>query len=260
MSKRFSVLQYYSLPLSSTLQTTVAAQQLPLSSTLQTNAVLQRLPLSSVLQANVTPQQLLPPSNPQTKVAAQRLLLPSNLLHAKTTTQSPSLPCTKSLQAINEFQQNLLYLRKIRLLQDQATHYARLAQDAWEEARAIASSLDIPPPSLPDAIDFMTHNYLKYRKEWNLSKKAEEQENIKPCLSQIVDLENSVSSHAIVSLSSGIQSTFERRKSNSVLDPSSNKFHAKMYRTNVSMMNVGTRMIDQQLSTTPLRQQPSQLS
>ncbi|VDN95823.1 unnamed protein product [Brugia pahangi] len=108
-------------------------------------------------------------------------------------TQSLSLPSTKSLQGTDEFQKNLSSIHKIRLLHDQATHYARLAQDAWEEARAIASSLNMPPPSLPDAVDLMTHNYLKYRKQWNSLKTVEERENITPNLSQAGNLENPVS-------------------------------------------------------------------
>ncbi|EFO14198.2 hypothetical protein LOAG_14326 [Loa loa] len=72
----------------------VTAQQLLLTPNLQVTTAAQRLSLCSIQHWNVMPQQLLPPSNPQAKIAAQRLLLPSNLLHAKTTTQSPSLPST----------------------------------------------------------------------------------------------------------------------------------------------------------------------
>uniref|UniRef100_A0AAF5Q359 Uncharacterized protein n=2 Tax=Wuchereria bancrofti TaxID=6293 RepID=A0AAF5Q359_WUCBA len=252
------------LPLSS-LQTQVVAQQLPSCSKLLVNVPPQRLPSSSAVQSSVTTQQLLLRSNQQAKVPLQQLPLSSNL-HEKTKTQSLSLPSTKSLQATDEFQQNLSFIHKIRLLHDKATHYARLAQDAWEEARAIASSLNMPPPSLPDAVDFMTHNYLKYRKQWTLLKRAEERENITPNLSQVVNLGNSVSPQPILLSPSRFQSISKwvkpSRNTNSVLDPNFSKLPTKMSRVEEDVcrnadaklvINVAEEMIDQQLPKTLLQ-------
>ncbi|KAK6105731.1 hypothetical protein QQG55_21425 [Brugia pahangi] len=238
------------LPLSS-LQTQVVTQQLPSCSKLPVNVPSQSLPSSSTVQSNVTAQQLLLPSNQHEKIPPQQLPLSSNL-HEKTETQSLSLPSTKSLQGTDEFQKNLSSIHKIRLLHDQATHYARLAQDAWEEARAIASSLNMPPPSLPDAVDLMTHNYLKYRKQWNSLKTVEERENITPNLSQAGNLENPVSLSRFQSISKWVKPT---RSTSSVLDPNFNKLPTKISRIEEDFCrNANAKlMIDQQLPTTSLQ-------
>ncbi|CAG9529857.1 unnamed protein product [Cercopithifilaria johnstoni] len=257
-------------PLSSTMQANTMIQLLPSSSTPQTNravssnqqlkVTLQPTSLSSAMQADVTTLQLPLCSSPQVNVALLQLPTSSNL-QTNIATQSFSLPSTKFLQATDEFQQNSPLIKKIRLLHDQATHHARLAQDAWEEARAIAVSLNMPPPSLPDAVDFMTHNYLKYQKQWNLVKNADEQENVKPGLSKIVKVENSTSSLL------GHQSISKRIKppsstANSTSDSNFNKLPSKMSRMEKNVCkyvstefttNMTSEMIDQQLPTTSLQ-------
>ncbi|VBB33300.1 unnamed protein product [Acanthocheilonema viteae] len=249
------------LPLSPTLQTNRAAQQLPLSSNRQSKAEPQPLPLSSATQANTTTRHLSLCYIPQMNVAQLRLPTTSNL-QANITTQSLSLPSAKFLQTTDEFQQHLSPIQKIRFLHDKATHYARLAQDAWEEARTIAASLNMPPPSLPDAVDFMTHSYLKYQKQWNLKRNVDEQENIKPYLSKIHNMENSASS--LSDLQSISKST--RRKpslnTNSASDSNFNQLPSKMSRVEKSVCkyvsakfttNLTTKTIDQQLPTASLQ-------
>lgn len=48
-------------------------------------------------------------------------------------------------------------VRKLRSLVDAATHYATASLNAWQEARLIASSLNLPPPTLPEAVHYMEY-------------------------------------------------------------------------------------------------------
>ncbi|KAK6105724.1 hypothetical protein QQG55_21390 [Brugia pahangi] len=117
----------------------------------------------------------------------------------------------------------------------------------------------MPPPSLPDAVDLMTHNYLKYRKQWNSLKTVEERENITPNLSQAGNLENPVSLSRFQSISKWVKPT---RSTSSVLDPNFNKLPTKISRIEEDfcrnanaklMVNLAEEMIDQQLPTTSLQ-------
>ncbi|OZC05682.1 hypothetical protein X798_07343 [Onchocerca flexuosa] len=233
-------------PLSSNLETIVSVQRLPLSLRLKPNTTVQRLPLSSILEPNIMTQQL---------------PLASNL--KITAIQPLPLHSTKSLQVSDDFQQNLPTLRKIRLLNDKATHYARLAQDAWEEARTIAASLNMPPPTLPDAVDFMSHSYMMKRREWDLPKIADVQERIEPVLSQVVSQECIVSSS---SSSFILQSIPERIKlspklilsTNSKSDSNLNqvswmKKNTCRYNNGKVTKNTAAETINQQLITTSLQ-------
>lgn len=217
------------LPLSSTMQANTTTRRLPSSSNLQTNRTVQKLPppsvehrrsnklsqplpLSSTIQTNVTAQPLRLSSNSNScaNVVLRRLPISSNLQ----TTQSLSLQAVKLLQTSDEFQLNLPLIQKMRMLHDQATHHARLAQDSWEEARAIAAYLNMPPPPLPDAVDFMTYSYLKHQKQWNLTKNANEQENIKP---RLLNVKNSAPLSDLQSISKRIKPS-----SNANSSPNSN--------------------------------------
>uniref|UniRef100_A0A8R1TSJ1 Uncharacterized protein n=1 Tax=Onchocerca volvulus TaxID=6282 RepID=A0A8R1TSJ1_ONCVO len=224
------------LPLSSNLETIVSVQRLPLSFRLKPNIMAQRLPLSCILEPNIMTQQLPSASNLQINTAIQPLPLHS----------------IKSSQATDDFQHNLPILRKIQLLNDKATHYARLAQDAWEEARTIAASLHMSPTTLPNTVDFMLHSYIMNQREWDLPKIADVQERIEPDLSQVINQESIVSSPS----SSIFQSIPERIKlspklilsTNSKSDPDFNQVSWMTKNTcrynNAKFTNIAAGMVE----------------
>ncbi|KAM3721720.1 Non-reducing polyketide synthase Preu3 [Dirofilaria immitis] len=212
-----------------------------LRTNLESDVAAQRLPLSSILKSNFT---------------AERLPLASNL-QRNTAIRSLPLHFRKSLQATDDFQQKLPFLRKIRLLNDKATHHARLAQDAWEEARMIAASLNMPPPTLPDAVDFMSYSYTMNRRMWDLSKISGVQRKIEPALSQVINQENLVPSSSILqSIPTRIKPSAKLISPiNSVLNSNSNQLPFKIswmkknacrFKNAKLTKNITAEMIDQQ--------------
>ncbi|VDM91477.1 unnamed protein product [Litomosoides sigmodontis] len=239
------------------LQRRRTSQQLMLSSVEQpqANSMSQPLPRSSIIQTNITAQQLRLSSNsrPRGNVVLRRLPISSNLQAA----QSPQ--SGKFSQTSNGFKCNLPLIHKMRMLHDRATRHARLAQDSWEEAGEIAAYLNVPPPPLPDAIDFMTHSYLKYQKQWNLTKNVDEQENIKPRLPKIVRAKNFTS---LSDLQSNSRRTKPSSNANSPSNSNFNQLPLKMsgmeksvhvYTTSANFQaNRSEEMLNQQLPATSL--------
>ncbi|MCP9256798.1 hypothetical protein DINM_000019, partial [Dirofilaria immitis] len=122
-------------------------QQLSSSSSPESNTAALRTNLESDVAAQRLPLSSILKSN----FTAERLPLASNL-QRNTAIRSLPLHFRKSLQATDDFQQNFL---------------------------------NMPPPTLPDAVDFMSYSYTMNRRMWDLSKISGVQRKIEPALSQI---------------------------------------------------------------------------